>query len=118
MSSPETPTPVATARRATGGARTPRSTGPKPAFPRQTFWTPHGSSLLMGPYRKGYSVRTWTLSANADGNPGLGRSDSRLEGGVNRAKLKFTNINTTTSRVSVRNINESEREGAKQIPSE
>jgi hypothetical protein len=29
---------------------------------------------------------------------------------VNRAKLKFTNINTTTSRVSVRNINESERE--------
>jgi hypothetical protein len=26
---------------------------------------------------------------------------------VNRAKLKFTNINTTTSRVSVRNINES-----------
>jgi hypothetical protein len=45
-------------------------------------------------------------------------TDSRLEGGVNRAKLKFTNINTTTSRVSVRNINESEREGAKQIPSE
>ena len=44
--------------------------------------------------------------------------DSRLEGGVNRAKLKFTNINTTTSRVSVRNINESEREGEKQIPSE
>jgi hypothetical protein len=26
---------------------------------------------------------------------------------VNRAKLKFTNINTTTSRVSVRNNNES-----------
>jgi hypothetical protein len=46
--------------------------------------------------------------------PGL---DSRLEGGVNRAKLKFTNINTTTSRVSVRNINESEREGTKQISS-
>jgi hypothetical protein len=39
--------------------------------------------------------------------------DSRLEGGVNRAKLKFTNINTTTSRVSVRNINESAREGEK-----
>jgi hypothetical protein len=34
---------------------------------------------------------------------------------VNRAKLKFTNINTTTSRVSVRIINESVREGAKQI---
>jgi hypothetical protein len=44
--------------------------------------------------------------------------ESRLEGGVNRAKLKFTNINTTTSRVSVRNINESAREGAKQIASE
>jgi hypothetical protein len=28
---------------------------------------------------------------------------------VNRAKLKFTNINTTTSRVSVRNKNESVR---------
>jgi hypothetical protein len=44
-------------------------------------------------------------------------NDSRLEGGVNRAKLKFTNINTTTSRVSVRNRNESAREGAKQITS-
>jgi hypothetical protein len=29
------------------------------------------------------------------------------------AKLKFTNINTTTSRVSVRNKNEFAREGAK-----
>jgi hypothetical protein len=45
--------------------------------------------------------------------------ESRLEGGgVNRAKLKFTNINTTTSRVSVRDIIESAREGAKQIASE
>jgi hypothetical protein len=44
-------------------------------------------------------------------------SDSRLEGGVNRAKLKFTNINTTTSWVSVRNKIESAREGAKQISS-
>jgi hypothetical protein len=36
--------------------------------------------------------------------------ESRLEGGgVNRANLKFTNLITTTSRVSVRNINESER---------
>jgi hypothetical protein len=34
---------------------------------------------------------------------------------VNRANLKFTNLNTTSSRVSVRNRNESEREGAKQI---
>jgi hypothetical protein len=32
---------------------------------------------------------------------------------VNRAKLKFTKIITTTSRVSVRSINESAREGAK-----
>jgi hypothetical protein len=35
--------------------------------------------------------------------------ESRLEGGVNRAKLKFIKLITTTSRVSVRNINESER---------
>jgi hypothetical protein len=34
---------------------------------------------------------------------------------VNRAKLKFTNINTTTSPVSIRNVNESARKGAKQI---
>jgi hypothetical protein len=32
---------------------------------------------------------------------------------VNRANLKFINLSTTTSRVSVRNRNESEREGAK-----
>jgi hypothetical protein len=45
--------------------------------------------------------------------------ESRLEGGgVNRAKLKFTKLITTTSRVSVRSIIESEREGAKQIASE
>jgi hypothetical protein len=43
-------------------------------------------------------------------------SESRLEG-VNRANLKFINLSTTTSRVSVRNINESEREGEKQIAS-
>jgi hypothetical protein len=36
--------------------------------------------------------------------------ESRLEG-VNRAKLKFTKLITTTSRVSIRNIIESEREG-------
>jgi hypothetical protein len=41
--------------------------------------------------------------------------ESRLEGRVNRANLKFINLITTTSRVSVRNKNESEREGAKQI---
>ena len=42
-------------------------------------------------------------------------TESRLEGGVNRANLKFIDLITTTSRVSVRNINESEREGEKQI---
>jgi hypothetical protein len=49
---------------------------------------------------------------------GVGRrsSESCLEG-VNRANLKFINLSTTTSWVSVRNINESEREGAKQIVS-
>jgi hypothetical protein len=38
-------------------------------------------------------------------------------GGVNRANLKFINLSTTTSRVSVRNMNKSEREGEKQIAS-
>jgi hypothetical protein len=42
--------------------------------------------------------------------------ESRLEG-ENRVNLKFISLSTTTSRVSVRNINESEREGAKQIVS-
>jgi hypothetical protein len=36
---------------------------------------------------------------------------------VNRANLKFINLSTTTSRVSVRNVNESAREGEKQIAS-
>jgi hypothetical protein len=44
--------------------------------------------------------------------------ESRLDGGgVNRANLKFINLSTTSSRVSVRNKNESEREGVKQIAS-
>jgi hypothetical protein len=43
--------------------------------------------------------------------------ESRLEGGVNKVNLKFVNLSTTTSRVSVRNITESEREGEKQIAS-
>jgi hypothetical protein len=34
-------------------------------------------------------------------------------GGVNRANLKFINLSTTTSRVSVRNISESEKERVK-----
>jgi hypothetical protein len=41
--------------------------------------------------------------------------ESRLERGVNRRNLKIINLSTTTSEVSVRNVNESEREGAKQI---
>jgi hypothetical protein len=51
-------------------------------------------------------------------DPGIGRgvTESRLKG-VNRAKLKFTKLITTTSRVSVRNIIESAREGEKQIAS-
>ena len=44
-------------------------------------------------------------------------AESHLEGRVNRANLKFINLSTITSRVSVRNMNESEREGEKQITS-
>jgi hypothetical protein len=41
-------------------------------------------------------------------------SESHLKGGgVNRANLKFINLSTTTSQVSVRDMNESEREGEK-----
>jgi hypothetical protein len=39
--------------------------------------------------------------------------ESRLEGGVNRANLKFTNLITTTSRVSVRNIKRVRERGRK-----
>jgi hypothetical protein len=42
--------------------------------------------------------------------PRLWVTDSRLEGGVNRAKLKFTKIITTTSRVNVSNKEMSPRE--------
>ena len=50
-----------------------------------------------------------------DDDTGAGAAGgSRLEG-VNRANLKFINLSTTTSRVSVRNMNESERKGEKQI---
>jgi hypothetical protein len=41
-------------------------------------------------------------------------AESRLEGGVNRANMKFINLSITTSRVSVRNKNEFKREGEKQ----
>jgi hypothetical protein len=41
--------------------------------------------------------------------PGSDTNWKSPRGGVNRANLKFTNLITTTSRVSVRNNNESER---------
>jgi hypothetical protein len=56
------------------GPRTPQSMGPKPAFPRKPFWTPHGSRLLTKPCRNGYSTRTRAPSSNADRNPGSGPS--------------------------------------------
>jgi hypothetical protein len=56
------------------GPRAPRSMGPKPAFPRKPFWTPHGSRLLMSPCGNGYNMRTRTPSSNADGNLGSGPS--------------------------------------------
>jgi hypothetical protein len=65
--------------------------------------------------RGGRGEGNWEERAREGGENGC---ESRLEGGVNRANLKFTNLITTTSRVSVRNRNESEREGAKQIASE
>jgi hypothetical protein len=40
----------------------------------------------------------WLLSGLRRRRTAKIHRDSRLEGGVNRAKLKFTNINTTTSR--------------------
>jgi hypothetical protein len=56
------------------GPCAPRSTGPKRAFPREPFWTPHGSRLLTSPCRNGYNMRTRTPSSNTDGNPGSGPS--------------------------------------------
>jgi hypothetical protein len=63
-------------------------------------------ALILYLFSSRHHIRFWVLL-----------SESRLEGGVNRANLKFINLSTTTSQVSVRNINESEREGAKQIVS-
>jgi hypothetical protein len=40
----------------------------------------------------------WDAADAAGARPRPHLPDSRLEGGVNRAKLKFININTTTSR--------------------
>jgi hypothetical protein len=44
-------------------------------------------------------------------------ADSRLEGGVNRAKLKFKNNHNYKPGLALVIINESAREGAKQIAS-
>jgi hypothetical protein len=59
-------------------------------------------------------LSSFTISFN---RLNISDTESRLEGGVNMANLKFINLSTTTSRVSVRNMNESEREGEKQIAS-
>jgi hypothetical protein len=74
MSSQEAPTPVGTTRWTPRGTPCSRSTGPKPAFPRKPFWTPHGSRPLTNPCGNGYSTRTRTPSSNADGNPWSGPS--------------------------------------------
>jgi hypothetical protein len=48
MSSLEAPIPVKATRRTTRGLHATWPTGPKPAFPRKPFRTPHGSNLSMG----------------------------------------------------------------------
>jgi hypothetical protein len=58
------------------GPRTPRSTGPKPAFPWKPFWTPHGSRSLISPCKNGYNTRTRAPSSNTDGNPRSGPSST------------------------------------------
>jgi hypothetical protein len=76
------------------------------------------SGLLAGPgLPLGGCSRHHFERLSSNEAPALIPIESRLEGGVNRANLKFINLSTTTSRVSVRNINESEREGTKQIVS-
>jgi hypothetical protein len=66
MSSLETPIPVKATRRTTRGPRATWPTGPKPAFPRKPFWTPHGSNLSMSLCRGHYNARTWTQAADSD----------------------------------------------------
>jgi hypothetical protein len=74
-----------------------------------------GSGIFFEQLIQLLEVLGWISDAVAvkDANPKAtdGVVESRLEGGVNRANLKFINLSTTTSRVSVRNINESAREG-------
>jgi hypothetical protein len=52
---------------------------------------------------------TGQSGAPPDSPVNYSHTESHLEGGVNRVKLKFTKLITTTSRVSVRNIIKSER---------
>jgi hypothetical protein len=74
MSSPETPTPVATTRWTPGGTSYSPVYGVEAYLPPETLLDPHGSRLLTSPYRNGYNTRTRTPSSNADGNPGSGPS--------------------------------------------
>jgi hypothetical protein len=65
MSSLETPIPVKATRRTTRGVMLPDLWGRKPAFPREPFWTPHGSNLSMGLCRGHCDARTWTQAADS-----------------------------------------------------
>jgi hypothetical protein len=71
-----------------------------------------GHHLLLGVISRHHFERLGSNEA-----PGFDTNWKSPRGGVNRANLKFINLSTTTSRVSVRNMNESEREGEKQIMS-
>jgi hypothetical protein len=66
MSSLETPIPVKATRQTTKGDRATWPTGPKPAFPRKPFWTPHGSNLSMATTTRGRGLkrRTQVSSCN------------------------------------------------------
>jgi hypothetical protein len=75
-----------------------------------------GKSVDQKVYRSMIGSLLYLCASRPDIMLSVCMCDSRLEG-VNRAKLKFTNINTTTSRISVRNKDESAREGGKQIAS-
>ena len=54
--------------------------------------------------------QTCDFGTTFDGNYPLRVIESRLEGGVDRRKLKFTTLNTLQAGVSVRIKSESERE--------
>jgi hypothetical protein len=68
--------------------------------------------FLAGPdFPLGGCSRRYFERLGSNEAPGFDTNLKSPRGGVNRANLKFINLSTTTSRVSVRNINESEREG-------